>query len=138
MVKLVTAFIVFFLLSHSIFTEPASKEDIRQLIHHIDKRFEAIDKRFEAVDKRFEAVDKRFEDMQKSMDKRFDMLMWFIGILTVLSTAALSYMIARINRQDDRLSNAESRFQHVDLSTFLRDLREADPAIKKGLKEILK
>lgn len=58
-----------------------------------------MDKRFEAIDKRFEAVDKRFEDMQKNMDKRFDMLMWFIGLLTVLSTATIGYIVNRMGRR---------------------------------------
>jgi hypothetical protein len=54
----------------------ATKDDIKSLIEHFDKRFEAMDKRFEAMDKRFEAMqaqmDKRFEAMQAQMDKRFD------------------------------------------------------------------
>jgi len=53
----------------------ATREDIRELIEAMDKRFEAMDKRFEAMDKRFEAMDKRFEAMDKrfdAMDKRFD------------------------------------------------------------------
>ncbi|MHA1854837.1 MAG: hypothetical protein ACTSYY_02240, partial [Promethearchaeota archaeon] len=50
----------------------ATKEDIKDVIREMDKRFEAIqiqmDKRFEAMDKHFEAMDKRFE----AMDKRFE------------------------------------------------------------------
>ena len=49
------------------------------LIHQMDKRFEAMEKRFEAMDKRFEdmnkrfeAIDKRFEDLIHYMDKRFE------------------------------------------------------------------
>ena len=61
-------------------SEQPSSTDKRfeELIHNMDKRFEAVDKRFEdmhkSMDKRFEAVDKRFEDMQKNMDKRFEEL----------------------------------------------------------------
>ncbi|MHA1721218.1 MAG: hypothetical protein ACTSXK_16995, partial [Promethearchaeota archaeon] len=57
----------------------ATKEDIKDVIREMDKRFEAIqiqmDKRFEAMDKHFEAMDKRFEAMDKrfeAMDKRFE------------------------------------------------------------------
>jgi hypothetical protein len=57
----------------------ATKEDIKDLIEIMDKRFESMDKRFESVqeqlDKRFESMDKRFESMDKrfeSMDKRFE------------------------------------------------------------------
>jgi len=57
----------------------ATKEDIKELILQMDKRFEAVDKRFEAMqqqmDKRFDAMqqqmDKRFDAMQQQMDKRF-------------------------------------------------------------------
>ena len=39
-----------------------------EILHQLDKRFDAVDKRFEEMqhqlDKRFEAVDKRFETMQ--------------------------------------------------------------------------
>jgi len=76
----------------------------------IDKRFEAVDKRFEQVDKRFEAMDKRFEEMlhymdkrfedqQRYMDRRFDvvnkrftMMMWFIGILMTVSVAVIKLL----------------------------------------------
>ncbi|MHA1848249.1 MAG: hypothetical protein ACTSYS_05005 [Promethearchaeota archaeon] len=65
----------------------ATKEDIKELIKQMDKRFEAMqeqmdkrfdamqeqmDKRFEAMEKRFEAMDKRFDAMQEQMDKRFE------------------------------------------------------------------
>ncbi len=56
----------------------ATKEDIKDIIREMDKRFESMDKRFEALqlqlDKRFEALllqmDKRF----KAMDERLDAL----------------------------------------------------------------
>ena len=54
------------------------------LIHQMDKRFEAVDKRFEdlihQMDKRFEAVDKRFDDLIHHMDKRFSGVQWVIGL----------------------------------------------------------
>jgi len=54
----------------------ATKDDIKQLIEHSNKRFEALqeqmDKRFEQMDKRFEQMDKRFEAIQEQMDKRFE------------------------------------------------------------------
>ncbi|MHA1732355.1 MAG: hypothetical protein ACTSU5_10440 [Promethearchaeota archaeon] len=42
----------------------ATREDIKELIAEMDKRFEAVDRRFEAVDRRFEAVDRRFEAIE--------------------------------------------------------------------------
>ena len=66
--------IILILLTLTILTassEPATKDDIKSLIHQMDKRFDAMqnsmDKRFEQVDKRFEQVDKRFEDMMSFM-----------------------------------------------------------------------
>ena len=54
----------------------ATKEDIKNLMQLMEKRFEAIDKRFEEMsqnnNKRFEAIDKRFEDLYHYMDKRFE------------------------------------------------------------------
>ena len=50
------------------------------LIHQMDKRFEAVDKRFEAVDKRFDdlihQMDKRFE----AVDRRFAVFQWVMGV----------------------------------------------------------
>ncbi|MHA1672418.1 MAG: hypothetical protein ACTSYI_02215 [Promethearchaeota archaeon] len=53
----------------------ATRDDIKDLIKEMDKRFETMDKRFETMhkemDKRFEAMDKRFEIMQKEMNSQF-------------------------------------------------------------------
>ena len=60
----------------------------------IDKRFDDLihymDKRFEAIDKRFEAVDQRFEDLIHYMDKRFSGLQWGIGVSTTVLVALIS------------------------------------------------
>ena len=59
---------------------------MREILGMMEKRFEQVDKRFEQVDKRFEQVDKRFEELREDMDKRFTMMMWFIGLgFTVIS-----------------------------------------------------
>ena len=68
-------------------------ELIKEQMRLIDKRFEQLEKRFEQVDKRFEQVDKRFEDMQRYMDKRFNMLQWLIG----LSFAGISVLMGVLN-----------------------------------------
>ncbi len=49
----------------------ATREDIKDLIKEMDRRFEAVDRRFEAVDRRFEAVDRRFEQLIAEMHKGF-------------------------------------------------------------------
>ncbi|HOP30974.1 MAG TPA: hypothetical protein P5120_15265 [Spirochaetota bacterium] len=65
-------------------------ELIDKRFEQVEKRFEQIDRRFEQVDKRFEQVDKRFEEMQKSVDKRFTMMMWFTGLGLTLVTAFIT------------------------------------------------
>ena len=69
------------------------QELIKEQMRLIDKRFEQVDKRFEQVDKRFEQVDKRFDAMQHQMDKRFNMLQWFIG----LGFAGISVLMGLLN-----------------------------------------
>jgi DNA anti-recombination protein RmuC len=60
---------------------------MREILGMMEKRFEQVDKRFEQVDKRFEQVDKRFEELREDMDKRFTMMMWFIGLGFTVITA---------------------------------------------------
>ncbi len=63
---------------------------ILQTLNFNGKQFELIDKRFEQVEKRFEQIDRRFEEMQKSVDKRFTMMMWFTGLGLTLVTAFIT------------------------------------------------
>ncbi len=80
--------------------QKALDQRITDLIHNLDKRFEAIDKRFEAIDKRFDAIDKRFEANARrfdAMDRRFESMMnWMLalfGIVITLILGLLGYMI---------------------------------------------
>ncbi|MHA1699353.1 MAG: hypothetical protein ACTSWN_10975, partial [Promethearchaeota archaeon] len=54
----------------------ATRDDIRDLIEQINKRFDQSDKRFDqmqaTIDARFKQSDKRFDQMQATIDKRFD------------------------------------------------------------------
>ncbi len=58
----------------------ATREDFKEFIREMDKRFDAnqaeMNKRFDAnqaeMNKRFEQVEKRFDAMQAQMDKRFE------------------------------------------------------------------
>ena len=77
----------------------ATKDDIKDLIHHLDKRFEQVDKRFEQMqknmDKRFEQVDKRFEQVDKrfeQVDKRFEDQMGFLNLLGYGILAMIGFM----------------------------------------------
>ncbi|MFA4890645.1 MAG: hypothetical protein WC587_03420 [Candidatus Paceibacterota bacterium] len=55
-----------------------AKKDItnRELLHVIDRRFDAVDKRFEQVDKKFELLDKKIdrevENLAGMVSRRFD------------------------------------------------------------------
>ena len=95
------------------------RSDMDRRFDQVDKRFEQVDKRFEQIDKRFEQVDKRFEDTRTDMntrfeemrtdmnarfeemridmnarfeqvDKRFNMMMWFMGIGFTLITTIIT------------------------------------------------
>ncbi|PID99833.1 MAG: hypothetical protein CSA81_14420 [Acidobacteria bacterium] len=66
--------------------QKALDQRITDLIHNLDKRFEAIDKRFDAIDKRFESNDRRFESMMNWMLTLF-------GIVITLILGLLGYMI---------------------------------------------
>ena len=77
------------------------RELILNVMEMMDKRFAEVDKRFEQVDKRFEDMrtdmNRRFEDMRTDMsnrfeqvDRRFSMLMWFIGIGFTLVTTIIT------------------------------------------------
>jgi exonuclease VII large subunit len=73
-------FLMFFFFS-LLSAEPATKDDIKELIGVMNKKFEQVDKRLNQVDKRldkfdmrFEQVDKRFEQMNKNFDKRFEQM----------------------------------------------------------------
>ena len=54
------------------------REDIAELRHHMDERFEAIDRRFEQVDRRLEHVDRRF-------DRNAEQLSSLIALMGVLA-----------------------------------------------------
>ncbi|TFF88155.1 MAG: hypothetical protein EU549_03530 [Promethearchaeota archaeon] len=69
----------------------ATKEDIKNLVEMLDKRFESMDKRFESMDKRFESMDKRFE----AMDKRFEAL---------IETMNRGFEEAKLDREKLRVS----------------------------------
>lgn len=79
----------------------AQRELMESRFNEWDKRFEDLihymDKRFQAVDKRFESVDKRFEDLIHYMDKRFDAvdrrfssIQWMMGIGFTLLAALMA------------------------------------------------
>jgi hypothetical protein len=119
----------------------ATKEDIKDLIEIMDKRFESMDKRFESVqeqlDKRFESMDKRFESMDRrfeSMDRRFESMIETINrgfeearkdreelrtyITTISSRAGIELEKTILNLLNDKLIKENipsSQIKHISL-----------------------
>ena len=61
----------------------ATREDIKDLIREMDRRFEAMDRRFEAMQQQ---LDRRFEAMQQQLDKRFDAIHRELKMISVTVT----------------------------------------------------
>ncbi|MEX2704238.1 MAG: hypothetical protein Q6352_003085 [Candidatus Freyrarchaeum guaymaensis] len=68
----------------------ATKDDIKLLMEHTDKRFEDMNKRFEDMNKRFEELihhtDKRFEDMNKRFEELARLIRLYFAIFGVAVT----------------------------------------------------
>jgi glutathione S-transferase len=106
---------------HGKTAEPATKDDLKQLLQHLDKRFEQIDKRFEQIDKRFK-------------DQRTFMLT-IISIFTAIIGAMFYYMVARFNRHEEKIAQIVDRSQNLEKIIFAV---RTDPVLRKELREALK
>ncbi|MHA1584437.1 MAG: hypothetical protein ACTSWL_04225 [Promethearchaeota archaeon] len=89
----------------------ATREDIKDLIQEMDKRFEVVDKRFEAMQKQ---MDKRFEAMQKQMDKRFDAVDKRFEVVDKRFEAMQKQMDKRFDAVDKRFDAVDKRFDIQD------------------------
>lgn len=105
--------------------DAATKGDLKQLLQHLDKRFEQIDKRFEQIDKRFELIEKRFDDLKYYMT----------GVIAI-ATAILGYLILRVMRQEEKVSRLEAH--RIDARDITSALFVADAETKRKFKEALK
>jgi len=85
--KIILTFI-FITISLFASSDNATKDDIKMLIHQMDKRFEQVDKRFDQVDKRLDMfqqqMDKRFEQIDKRFEENHDLSMTIISIIIAL------------------------------------------------------
>jgi len=128
--RLIISFIFIYLSVSGIIpvaSEPASKSDIQQLIHHMDKRFEAIDKRFEDMNKRFE-----------DMNKRIDMLFWILGMLTTIFMGVLIFLNSKINNQEEHFISKVEHTKEMEVLHLVELIKTANPEIRKILKESIK
>ncbi|MHA1734000.1 MAG: hypothetical protein ACTSU5_18825, partial [Promethearchaeota archaeon] len=80
----------------------ATRDDIRDLIAEMDRRFGAMEKRFEAMEKRFEAMEKRFESLQVEMDRRFEAMEKRFESLQVEMDRRFEAMQAQMDRRFER------------------------------------
>ena len=82
--------LIFTFISMTLLASPenATKDDVKMLIHQMDKRFEQVDKRFEQVDKQLEIMrqesDKRFEQVDKRFEESHQLSMTIIYIIMAL------------------------------------------------------
>ncbi len=119
---IISVFLFFSLFVGSLFAEPATKEDIRIVRDDIKILIQQMDK--------------RFESMEKSIEQRFNMLMWFIGILTTLSTVSIAYIVKRQERNEDNFR--EFKEGHISPAEFIHTIRLMNPEEKKELKQLLR
>jgi hypothetical protein len=99
-------------------SDPATKGDLKQMLQHLDKRFEQIDKRFELI------------------EKRFDDLKYYMTGVIAIATAILGYLILRVMRQEEKVSRLEAH--RIDARDIASALFIADAETKKKLREALK
>jgi len=113
----------------------ATKDDIKNLIYYMDKRFEQIDKRFEQIDKRFEQIDRRFDQIDRrfdQVDKRLDFHEKLIYILMGLVFASPFLAIYLKDRREEYM---QKMLDNVKAILFvLRELASEDEKLAKKLK----
>ena len=74
----------------------------------------------------------RFEQV----DKRFDQLLWFIGLWIPLSMAVVGYILQRLNKHDDRFFEISKK--SIEAEDIIIAINKAKPETRKRLKEALK
>ena len=118
-------FSLIFCFNISLFSEPATKADIRLIIEQTREEHrvlrEDMNKRFEQVDKRFEQVDRQIEFLRADMNSRFEILFGAIGLLFVLNCGFLAYLWKGQRRLESN---------RYDIKNFAYQLYRAEPEIK--------
>jgi len=135
------------------FSSPATKDDIKMMIHYMDKRFDAVDKRFDDVNKRFDDVNKRFDDVNKRFedarnqsDKRFNFMenimitmIGFIGMVVALGLwdrySIMKQTKLEIKKEVDLAIQANK--EEITLETVSKLKQKVDKVILEKLALIL-
>ncbi|MDH4200914.1 MAG: hypothetical protein OEV66_11125 [Spirochaetia bacterium] len=74
--------------------------------------------------------------LREDMDKRFNLLMWFIGLWIPLSMAVVGYILQCLNRHDDRFFEISKKT--IEAEDMISAINRASPETRKRLKEALK
>ena len=110
----------------------ATKDDIKMLIHTIDKRFEQIDKRLEQIDKRLELMQKEMDKRFEQVDKRLDFMQ---NILYALMGLIFASPFVAIYLRDKREEELNRKFELLkDVVFALKELAQNDEKVAKALK----
>ncbi len=90
----------------------ATRDDIKDLIGEMDKRFGEMDKRFEAMQKQ---MDQRFTTLQEHIDKRFEMVIQEIAD----TNRNVGLLKTFLGNKIDELRSGQQRVEK-----FMREIRE--------------
>ncbi len=74
----------------------------------IVERLTRLEEGMKALEKRIEDTNKRIDALRDEMNKRFDMLMWMIGIFVSASFVTLGFVIRMQWQMNRRLSIVEA------------------------------
>lgn len=124
MKQIVTILLLTLGLLHAAPTDVATKDDIRQLIEHMDKRFEQVDKRFEQMQLQ---MDRRFEQIANRLTFIENVLLVLIGAM-IGSPFVVDY-IAR--RREEANRHDHERIEKILI--FLKSWARNHPEAQKEL-----
>lgn len=102
-------------------SEPATKEDIENVVALIQQNFERVDRRFESVDRRFESVDRQFEVITNRLDRMADTL-----VSVQSQMAAMTRWADRFDRDHNSIVQTQAAQQRAidDLAARVTRLEE--------------
>jgi len=106
-------------------TQPATRDDIRELEARFDARFQAVSSRFARVDNRFATIDTRLDEMDRrhhTLAQRIDTRFQLVEARLDTTSAQLDDLrvtVGGIERQTNHLGNKFDRFGRVMVAGFL-------------------
>ena len=113
-------------------SDVATKDDIKMLIHTMDKRFEQVDKRFEQIDKRLELMQREMNRRFEQVDKRLDFMQNILYALMGLIFASPFVAIYLKDKKEEELNKKYELLKDVVFA--LKELAQNDEKVAKALK----